>query len=357
MSQTGKRFLSDLLNRVKISTAESFSSSKARERSLTARRLGMEPLEERQLLSVDPSILAAASQAQQVETATPTSLAESIDLSSLQETARAESTITVKESGFEEHILSQTTGFETTVDAPLFSNAIVSTNGTHVVSADYSASLYGFSHYNQGWAAALANILTYTGWSDTSEVVNPDYADFVSPEDQTFIYIANSFTNDPSSIYYGFAWFKDGASEYIYQGDTNYAQIYPNSTNGGLYPSTTGEWLYFSEYAKEVLAEDVQSPLYGITQEYLDQNYGVGVEVHYLNARGEDVTVSTTNSTPLKSWLTFWGYDYDATYEPTDVEYYTAVYMSNPETGRLDARRTSILSRRFSACQATAFSN
>ncbi len=339
MSQTGKRFLSELMNRVKSVTSSSVSTSRGRAHSLAARRLGMEPLEERQLLAVDPSLLAAASATQQVETSTLTDFAGPIDLSALNsESQVAASAITVNDAGCEEHILSQTTGYETTVADPLFSNAFVSGDGTHVVTTDLSASIYGFSHYNQGWAAALANILTYTGWADTSEVVNPYATEYfnISAEQQTFNYIANSFTNDPSSIYYAFAWFKEGASEYIYQGDTNYAQIYETSTRGGLYPSTTGEWSFYSEYAKEILADDVQSPLYGITQEYLDKNYGVGVEVHYMTTTGGDVTISSTNTTPLKSWLTYWGYDYDATYEPTDVEYYTAVYMSNPTTGEVE---------------------
>ena len=51
MSQQGKQFLSGLVNRV-------FHSKK--KTNAPSRRLGMEPLEDRQLLAVDPTLLAAA---------------------------------------------------------------------------------------------------------------------------------------------------------------------------------------------------------------------------------------------------------------------------------------------------------
>ena len=292
MSQTGKRFLSDLLNRVLNTTSE----SKKNGRALSARRLGMEPLEERQLLSADPTLLRAFSD----DTASVANVAAPVSVS---------------------------------VDSINLSNATLASDGSHVVSSDIAATNSGsFRHYNQGWAATLADLLTYTGWSDNAEIVDPESTD--SLEQQTFDYIANSFSNASTSILYAYAWFMGGADEYIYQDQTAYAQILPNNLNGGLYPSTSGEWQAYSSYMKEILASDIPSPLYGVSTEYLDNNYGVAVTVHYRsNLTGEDVDFALA---PKQSTLTFWGYDYDSTYLPEDPEYYTAVYMSNPETGEVE---------------------
>ena len=292
MSQTGKRFLSDLLNRVLNTTSE----SKKNGRALSARRLGMEPLEERQLLSADPTLLRAFSD----DTASVANVAAPASVS---------------------------------VDSINLSNATLASDGSHVVSSDIaSTNSDSFRHYNQGWAATLADLLAYTGWSDNAEIVDPKSTD--SLEQQTFDYIANSFSNAPTSILYAYAWFMGGADEYIYQDQTAYAQILPNNLNGGLYPSTSGEWQAYSSYMKEILASDIPSPLYGVSTEYLDNNYGVAVTVHYRsNLTGEDVDFALT---PKQSTLTFWGYDYDSTYAPEDPEYYTAVYMSNPETGEVE---------------------
>lgn len=292
MSQTGKRFLSDLLNRVLNTTSE----SKKNGRALSARRLGMEPLEERQLLSADPTLLRAFSD----DTASVANVAAPVSVS---------------------------------VDSINLSNATLASDGSHVVSSDIASTNSGsFRHYNQGWAATLADLLAYTGWSDNAEIVDPESTD--SLEQQTFDYIANSFSNAPTSILYAYAWFMGGADEYIYQDQTAYAQILPNNLNGGLYPSTSGEWQAYSSYMKEILASDIPSPLYGVSTEYLDNNYGVAVTVHYRsNLTGEDVDFALT---PKQSTLTFWGYDYDSTYAPEDPEYYTAVYMSNPETGEVE---------------------
>ena len=152
MSQTGKRFLSDLLNRVLNTTSE----SKKNGRALSARRLGMEPLEERQLLSADPTLLRAFSD----DTASVANVAAPVSVS---------------------------------VDSINLSNATLASDGSHVVSSDIAATNSGsFRHYNQGWAATLADLLTYTGWSDNAEIVDPESTD--SLEQQTFDYIANSFS-------------------------------------------------------------------------------------------------------------------------------------------------------------------
>ncbi|MBR5757806.1 MAG: pre-peptidase C-terminal domain-containing protein, partial [Thermoguttaceae bacterium] len=311
MSQTGKRFLSGLFNRVKNTASES-RATKGRGRAQTERRLGMEPLEERQLLSADPTLLSAFSSAQAANNTAAVAPAaasvSAIDLSDVE----AVSVVNLE-----------------------YSAATLTTTSTHYVNTDISALLDRVSCDQKGWAAALADIMTYTGWSDNSVVVDPNSDDSI--EQQTFDYVSDAFTNDQTSLYYAFAWYKEGPSEYIYQGQTSYAQIYADNTDGGLFPATTGEYSLYSEYMTEILAADIPSPLYGITTEYLDNSYGVAIEVHYAsNANGSDVTIGGDSSIPKKSWLAYWGYEYDATYDVADVEYYTAIYASNPDTGEIE---------------------
>ncbi|MDO5309504.1 MAG: choice-of-anchor Q domain-containing protein [Planctomycetia bacterium] len=325
MSLTSKRFLAGLVNRVKNNTAESRATSKRREHELTARRLTMEALEERQLLAVDPSLLQLASQAQ---VASQNVNDEAIDLSAIvaQTSASSNATITVDQASFEEMTLVQETNFTANV-----SNAVATTTSSHMVVADFAAQLT-ITTDQMAWAATLADLLAYTGWSQVSIV---DATSDKSPEEQTFDYFTESFTNDQSSMLYAYGWFMGGANEYIYQGQTNWAQIYADNTNGGLFPAGTGEWSEYTEYASEILAADIPSPLYGISTMFLDNNYGVGMEIHLADNLNEDVVNATTNI-PVKTWGAYWGYDYDATYDATDKEYYTAVYMSNADTGEVE---------------------
>ena len=180
MSQSGKRFLSGLFNRGSKATFES-RAAKSVGRIQLDRRLGMEPLEERQLLSADPTLLSAFSSAQATQNASAVAPADAgvapIDLSSV----------------------------TTTVSDALYSSATITTTSSRYVVSDISAVLDRISCDQQGWAAALANILTYTGWSDNAVVVNPDVDSPI--EQQTFDYISNAFTNDQTSLYYAFAWY------------------------------------------------------------------------------------------------------------------------------------------------------
>ncbi|MBQ3821503.1 MAG: hypothetical protein II807_00450, partial [Thermoguttaceae bacterium] len=114
MSHSGKRFLSDLVNRVFSSNTESRATAKRRERSLSARRLGMEPLEDRQLLSVDPTLLGAASQAEvSLAAATPAVDLSAIsqDASNVVATTGVGATLSVGEGKFEETLLNQSTDY------------------------------------------------------------------------------------------------------------------------------------------------------------------------------------------------------------------------------------------------------
>ncbi len=328
MSHSGKRFLSGLVNRVFSSNNnESRATAKRRERSLSARRLGMEPLEDRQLLAVDPILMGAAAEADSVST--PEEKLDLIDVSSVAPAvadiaiADLEPTITVN--SHLQDAVPQTGALET---------SDVNSTQTHLVNADISARLNRFSCDEMGWAATLSNMLTYTGWSVSSVVDPTDTTE--SPEQQTFEYFTDSFTNATSSIYYAYAWFMGGSAEYVYQGDYNYSQLYSDDTHGGLFTTESGEWREYSYYMKEIKAADIASPLYGISTDYLDNNYAVGVEVHYADALGNDVTEPGSSSVPMKSWLTYWGYEYDPTYNETDKEYFTAVYMSNPDTGEVE---------------------
>ncbi|MBP5621349.1 MAG: hypothetical protein J6X44_04980, partial [Thermoguttaceae bacterium] len=211
MSQSGKRFLSGLVNRV-LSSKEA-RAEKRRERSLTAKRLGMEPLEDRQLLAVDPTLLSAASMAEAAQT--ETNVVQSVDLSALATTGA---------------------GFSISVDG-VSNAASEDTTGTKLIEANLTANIFDrlVSCSQMTWAASLANALTYTGWSATS-IVDPTSE--VAPEQQTLDYFVNSFTNDPSNVALACAWFMGGASEYTLQGNEEWAQILPNNENGGLFPAS-----------------------------------------------------------------------------------------------------------------------
>ena len=308
MSQSGKRFLSGLVNRV-LSSKEA-RAEKRRERSLTAKRLGMEPLEDRQLLAVDPTLLSAASMAEAAQT--ETNVVQSVDLSAL-----------------------ATTGAGVTISVDGVSNAASEdTTGTRLIEANLTANIFDrlVSCSQMTWAASLANALTYTGWSVTS-IVDPTSE--VAPEQQTLDYFVNSFTNDPSNVALAYAWFMGGASEYTLQGNEEWAQILPNNENGGLFPASSGDYADPSEYCKEFLAAEIASPLYGIATDYLDNNWGVVCEIHYSGSTGVDIETGNAGQARA-SWLTLWGYDYDSSYSPEDKEYYTAIYASNPYTGMVE---------------------
>ncbi|MBR4752193.1 MAG: caspase family protein [Thermoguttaceae bacterium] len=308
MSQSGKRFLSGLVNRV-LSSKEA-RAEKRRERSLTAKRLGMEPLEDRQLLAVDPTLLSAASMAEAAQT--ETNVVQSVDLSAL-----------------------ATTGAGVTISVDGVSNAASEdTTGTRLIEANLTANIFDrlVSCSQMTWAASLANALTYTGWSVTS-IVDPTSE--VAPEQQTLDYFVNSFTNDPSNVALAYAWFMGGASEYTLQGNEEWAQILPNNENGGLFPASSGDYADPSEYCKEFLAAEIASPLYGIATDYLDNNWGVVCEIHYSGSTGVDIETGNAGQARA-SWLTLWGYDYDSSYSPEDKEYYTAIYASDPYTGMVE---------------------
>ncbi|MBQ9873130.1 MAG: caspase family protein [Thermoguttaceae bacterium] len=314
MSQTGKRFLSGLVNRVL--SAKEARSDKRRERSLASRRLGMEPLEDRQLLAVDPTLLSSVSQAEisQAESQAPAP----VDLTAIQDA-----------------VATTGSGVVITVDDTTFSNAASDdTTGTHRIVADLTANLIDrpVSASRMTWAATLANMLTYTGWSvSSSDVV--DKSSTESAESQTLNYILSSFTNDLSNLAQVYAWFMGGSGAYELQGNDIWAQILPNSTNGGLYPAT-GVYADSTAYCSEFLAAEIASPLYGICSDYLDANYGVGMEIHYMGSTGDDVAYYSGQS--YATWLTLWGYDYDTSYEPQDKEYYTAVYVSDPYSDKIE---------------------
>ncbi len=321
MSQSGKRFLSGLVNRVMSSnTKESRSAAKRRERSLSSRRLGMEPLEDRQLLAVDPTLLSAAAQAEVAQSENVA--AQAVDLSALQQSAAT--------------VIANTgVGVAISVDGSALSNAASEdTTGTHRINADIVASIADrpISCSEMTWAATLSNMLTYNGWSTTS-IVDPEAEG--SAAQQTFDYFANSFTNDPSNLALAYAWFMNGPAEYTLQGNDAWAQILPNSTNGGLFPSASGDWQDPSAYCKEFLASEIASPLYGISTDYLDNNWSVGLEIHYSGPTGEDVETGVEGQAKA-TWLTFWGYDYDSSFTPQDQEYYTAIYVSNAATGKIE---------------------
>ena len=329
MSQQGKQFLSGLVNRV-------FHSKK--KTNAPSRRLGMEPLEDRQLLAVDPTLLAAAN-AEAAQTSTLSGPVVEFELSALKEAKAAAPSFSVSNGTFEETTLvSKPESFQATV-GDLVVNAAIADETPTASAPDIAVSIYPeddafggvFSEYSQmGWAATLANMLTYAGWGPSSEAVDPDAE--AKPENQIFDYFTDAFTNDQSSLIYGLAWFMNGAAEYMPQGQEGWAQLDENSTAGNLFPATAGTWSEYSEYSREILASDIVSPFYGIQNEYLANGGAVGVEIRFATRDG-DATNALTQQ-PQKEWVTLWGFttdDADGFYNENDKGYYTGMIVSTTE--------------------------
>ena len=339
MSQQGKQFLSGLVNRV-------FHSKK--KTNAPSRRLGMEPLEDRQLLAVDPTLLAAAN-AEAAQTSTLVGPVVEFDLAASTEVKAAAPTFSVSNGTFEETTLvSKPESFQATV-GDLVSNAVIADDTDAAAAPDIAVSLrpeyadgeyddnyvenllqYYTEYSEMGWAATLANMLTYAGWGPSSEAVDPDSE--TKPENQVFDYFADSFTNDQSSLLYGLAWFMNGAAEYMPQGQEGWAQLDEESTAGNLFPATAGQWGNYSEYCREVLASDIMSPFYGIQTEYLANGAAVGVEIRFSTIAG-DATNALTQQ-PQKEWVTLWGFttdDADGFYDENDKGYYTGMIVSTTE--------------------------
>ncbi len=333
MSQQGKQFLSGLVNRV-------FHSKK--KTSAPSRRLGMEPLEDRQLLAVDPTLLNAAN-AEAAQTATLLGPVVEFDLSALTEVKAAAPTFSVSIGTFEETTLvSKPESFQATV-GDLVSNATLDGETSASAAPDISVSIAPKSdeasawlehfteHGNMGWAATLANMLTYAGWGPSSEAVDPDSE--TKPEDQIFDYFADAFTNDQSSLSAGLAWFMNGAAEYAYQGQEGWAQLDENSTAGNLFPATEGVWSGYDEYSDEIIASEVRSPFYAIQVDYLSNGAAVGMEVRFDTIDGD--AVDAFSGQPSKQWLTLWGFTTDDSYDEDDRNHYTGVVVSDPTDGSI----------------------
>ena len=222
MSQQGKQFLSGLVNRV-------FHSKK--KTNAPSRRLGMEPLEDRQLLAVDPTLLAAAN-AEAAQTSTLVGPVVEFDLSTLTEVKAAAPNFSVSNGTFEETTLvSKPESFQATV-GDLVSHATLE-NGTL---SEPAASVYvetqsGEStreespYSKMGWAATLANMLTDAGWAQIAakngdKVVDPDSE--LSTEEQVFQYFADAFRNGGHmTLENGLAWFMNGE----YAAQTGWADL------------------------------------------------------------------------------------------------------------------------------------
>ncbi|MBP3557709.1 MAG: caspase family protein [Thermoguttaceae bacterium] len=341
MSQQGKQFLSGLVNRV-------FHSKK--KTNAPSRRLGMEPLEDRQLLAVDPTLLAAAN-AEAAQTSTLVGPVVEFDLAALTEAKAASPSFSVSNGTFEETTLvSKPESFQATV-GDLVSNATIADDTDASAAPDIAVSIrpefddvfgengenyvdnllqYVAEYSEMGWAATLANMLTYAGWGPSSEAVDPDSE--VKPENQVFDYFTDAFTNDQSSLLYGLAWFMNGSAEYMPQGQEGWAQLDEESTAGNLFPSTTGQWSAYTDYCREILASDIMSPFYGVQTEYLSNGGAVGVEIRFSTIAG-DATNALTQQ-PQKEWVTLWGFttdDADGFYNENDKGYYTGMVVSTTD--------------------------
>ncbi|MCF0235042.1 MAG: hypothetical protein HUK22_08735, partial [Thermoguttaceae bacterium] len=319
MSQTGKQFLTGLMNRVFGSEKESRATKQRREQSLSARRLGMEPLEDRQLLAaVNPFDVPADAADANIDEPIAISVAAAVPVANAVEATSANTSLD---------------------DLP---------------SVAISA---GLDRERTGWQASLANILATVGWGDAKAVLVSQFEDQQDVELtikekalRVYNYIDRHFSNEQSSVLAGFSWYMNGSDAYIYNGQPGWASVI-DETGGNLFPSTTGEFMPYSYYAKQEDAAKYSSPLIHIQTNYLldDANsYGIGIEVRYADASGKDIVTDNRISSQRKtSWLTLWGlktdqnvYDDEGNIidrlNASDPRCVKSVVVSDPLTGSIE---------------------
>ncbi len=341
MSQSGKQFLSGLMNRVFRANKESRGAAQRRERSLSARRLGMEPLEERQLLAVDPTLSAVAEAANvaQNDVVGPTLLVDLTDLAAVAAPGAGSASVSVSNGSFEETTLvSQSEKFQITVGpqrlVEISAAPAISTETQRADAYLPSVSL-SIGYGEMGWAATMANMLAKAGWGDVKDVVvDPNE----SVERQVFQYFTDNFTNAQSSLLYAYAWYMNGLEL-----ANGFGWAEPYGDGGNLFPTETGEFKPYDSYCAEFFASDFDSPLTYLKNNFLAKDdYVAGLEIRYYDELGDE-----TYSTGEKSWLTIWGVETDdniydeegnvvGTYAANDPRRCKAVHVSDPNTGSVE---------------------
>ena len=155
------------------------------------------------------------------------------------------------------------------------------------------------------WAAAASNILTYTGWAAR--------AGFSSSDDLFEAYI-DAFTNKGGSAYFGVGWFFNGVNTFAVLDSTA-----ASATKG------SGGFLK-QYYAYDMLCSDyyIDDPVTGLSTMFRRLREGCGI------ALGLDVYYDGDEAGGHAD--TCWGYIADTAYEPTDMDYYIGLFISDSDS-------------------------
>lgn len=167
---------------------------------------------------------------------------------------------------------------------------------------------------NLCWAAACANLLSYTGWAAQAGF---------ETEDDVFDAFVDAFTDDGNVSRYGFGWFFNGI-------DT-YNQLYGEGAQVKNY-GESGK--YLTDYAYDRVS--------GSMDIYEDYRYMQGA----LAALREDcgvalgVEIFINGSHVGGHEVTMWGAVLDEAYTPDDAAYYDMLFISDSDSDKYDAGYT-----------------
>lgn len=249
------------------------------------------------------------------------------------------------------------TGFRSESDIQTILSDIKTTDGSIYTSPNYyDAELTNTDSVDtkQSWAAVDADILTYTGWGKK----------IADNEDDLFTYYNQNFTDNKYYVNGGLEWFINGTthSDYGYSrtyyddkgeviGNSGDIWARTKSDGGGLYGSSYNYSNYGGQYTSRSYYEQARrlSPMTNVA-DLLEAGYGVGFD---LSSNITTTTVSSTidrnltygtaretiDSTDYEydyelatGAITVWGYVYDTSKAATALNYYVAVYATDPKS-------------------------
>lgn len=167
---------------------------------------------------------------------------------------------------------------------------------------------------NLCWAAACANMLTYTGWAAQ--------AGFAT-EDDVFDAYVGGFTDSGGNVEYGLGWFFNGVN--TFERLASGVATVKNYGSSGM---------YLTDYAYDTLTdhEDIYDDYTGIGSALAVLKMGCGV--------GIGVEVFINNSHVGGHEVTMWGAVTDEAHAPDEPEYYDMIFISDSDSDKYDPSYT-----------------
>lgn len=199
------------------------------------------------------------------------------------------------------------------------------------------------------WAAALSNVLYYTGWTNADNIdidfetifdyydeglaSNVDY----SREDAIFKYFKNNFTNAGSNFDYASDWFFTG--NYDAPSGSDWAQL-EIENSGGLFEKFIYDYIYDSmdiSYLKQDIQIASPECFNGIA-DTLRLSGGIGLAVGFYVNPNKYTDYAAAGLKLNQSYgghaLTAWGYTYDADLETDSADRITSVIISDSDDNK-----------------------